>query len=126
MGLMGASAERLSGSAKLLRAMNTSAVLAHLLSRGPLTRSDIPELTGLSQPPTPEVLRTLLTADLAIVTGHTSGGPGPNAEIYATNPDGAYAAALSVRETGRQPEVALAITDLSGATRARHERVIGL
>jgi len=126
MGLMSTSVERLSGSAKLLRAMNTSAVLAHLLSRGPLTRSDIRELTGLSKPTTSEVLRTLVSADLAIVTGHTSGGPGPNAEIYATNPDGAYAAALSVRETGRQPEVALAVTDLSGATRARHERVVGL
>ena len=118
--------ERPSGSAKLLRAMNTSAVLAHLLTRGPLTRADIRELTGLSKPTTSDVLRTLVVADLARITGHTSGGPGPNAEIYATNPDGAYTAALSVRETGGRPEIALAVSDLAGTTRARDERIVAL
>jgi len=115
--------ERLSGSAKLLRAMNTSAVLAHLLGRGPLTRADIRELTGLSKPTTSEVLRKLVEADLAIVTGHTSGGPGPNAEIYSTNPDGAFAVAISVRETDLEPVIAIAICDLSGAMRARTQVV---
>jgi len=115
--------ERLSGSAKLLRAMNTSAVLAHLLGRGPLTRADIRELTGLSKPTTSEVLRKLVEADLAIVTGHTSGGPGPNAEIYSTNPDGAFAVAISVRETNLEPVIAIAICDLSGAMRARTQVV---
>jgi predicted NBD/HSP70 family sugar kinase len=118
--------ERPSGSAKLLRAMNTSAVLAHLLTRGPLTRADIRELTGLSKPTTSDVLRALVIADLARITGHTSGGPGPNAEIYATNPDGAYTAALSIRETGGRPEIALAVSDLAGATRARDERIVAL
>lgn len=118
--------ERPSGSAKLLRAMNTSAVLAHLLTRGPLTRADIRELTGLSKPTTSDVLRALVVADLARITGHTSGGPGPNAEIYATNPDGAYTAALSIRETGGPPEIALAVSDLAGTTRARDERIVAL
>lgn len=118
--------ERLSGSAKLLRAMNTSAVLAHLLSRGPLTRADIRELTGLSKPTTSEVLRKLVGADLAMITGHTSGGPGPNAEIYSTNPDGAYTAAISIRETASRPIIALAVGDLTGVTRARHEVTVDL
>jgi predicted NBD/HSP70 family sugar kinase len=118
--------ERMSGSAKLLRAMNTSAVLSHLLSRGPLTRADIRELTGLSKPTTSEVLRKLVDADLAIITGHTSGGPGPNAEIYATNPDGAFAAAISVRETTGAPIIALAVCDLTGESRARTEVIVDL
>ena len=118
--------ERLSGSAKLLRAMNTSAVLSHLLNRGPLTRADIRELTGLSKPTTCDVLRKLVEADLAMVIGHTSGGPGPNAEIYATNPDGAFAAAISVRETTGAPEIAIAIVDLAGVIRARTEVAINL
>lgn len=118
--------ERPSGSAKLLRAMNISAVLAHLLDSGPLTRADIRTLTGLSKPTTSEVLRRLVSADLARITGHTSGGPGPNAEIYATNPDGAYAGAISVRETDGAPEVSLAVADLAGATRARVERTVPL
>jgi predicted NBD/HSP70 family sugar kinase len=111
--------DRPAGSSKLLRGLNTSAVLSHLLTRGPLTRGDVRELTGLSKPTTSDVLRTLVNADLAVVVGHTSGKPGPSAEIYAANPDGAYAAALSVRETDAQPEVSMAIVDLDGAIRAR-------
>jgi predicted NBD/HSP70 family sugar kinase len=111
--------DRPAGSAKLLRGLNTSAVLSHLLSHGQLTRADIRGLTGLSKPTTSDVLRTLVGADLAIVVGHTSGGPGPNAEIYATNPDGAYAAALAIRETDSEPDVSMAIVDLDGRIRAR-------
>jgi predicted NBD/HSP70 family sugar kinase len=118
--------ERLAGSAKLLRAMNTSAVLAHLIGRGPLTRADIRDLTGLSKPTTSEVLRKLVAAELAMVTGYVSGGPGPNAEIYTANPDSAYAAALSVRETTGDPVVSLAVGDLARVTRARGEVTLDL
>src|SRR2546423_12186838 len=116
---------RLAGSAKLLRAMNESAALGHLLDSGALTRNGLRELTGLSKPPTSEVLRRLTEAGLAIVTGHTTGGPGPNAEIYAANPEAAFAVAVSVRDrdtTGAgQAAFAVAIGDLTGATRARAE-----
>jgi predicted NBD/HSP70 family sugar kinase len=115
--------DRLSGSSKLLRAMNTSAVLSHLLTRGPLTRGDIRDLTGLSKPTTSDVLRKLVEAGLAIVTGHTSGGPGPNAEIYAANPDAAFAAAISIRETADEPIIAIAVVDLVGTDRAHTEVV---
>jgi predicted NBD/HSP70 family sugar kinase len=117
---------RPAGSAKLLRALNTSAVLAHLLDNGPLTRADLRERTGLSKPTTSDVLRQLVDAELAMVTGYTSGGPGPNAEIYATNPDGAYPAAISVRETDAEPVLAFAVGDLAGHTRARAERTLDL
>ncbi|NUR50778.1 MAG: MarR family transcriptional regulator, partial [Hamadaea sp.] len=63
------SAGRLAGSSKLLRAMNESATLAHLLDRGTLTRGDLRELTGLSKPTTSDVLRRLTDAGLAIVVG---------------------------------------------------------
>ncbi len=106
--------------------MNTAAVLSHLLNRGPLTRSDIRELTGLSKPTTSEVLRKLVEADFAMAIGHTSGGPGPNAEIYAINPDAGFAAAISVRETAGDPSVATAICDLTGEVRAQSEIVTKL
>jgi predicted NBD/HSP70 family sugar kinase len=118
--------DRLAGSAKLLRAMNESAALGHLLDNGALTRNDLRELTGLSKPTTSEVLRRLTEAGLAIVAGHTSGGPGPNAEIYAANPEAAYAVAVSVRETSGSGRAALAvaISDLTGTTRARSELAV--
>jgi predicted NBD/HSP70 family sugar kinase len=116
-----ATAGRLAGSSKLLRAMNESATLAHLLDRGTLTRGDLRELTGLSKPTTSDVLRRLTDAGLAIVVGHTRGGPGPNAEIYAANPAAAYAVAVSVRETTdlTRPEFTSALVDLAGTVHAR-------
>jgi predicted NBD/HSP70 family sugar kinase len=117
---------RLAGSSKLLRAMNESAALAHLLERGQLTRADLRDLTGLSKPTISEALRRLTEAGLANVVGHISGGPGPNAEVYAANPDAAYAVAVSVRDSGDTdiPSLAAALCDLTGQVRARGERSI--
>jgi predicted NBD/HSP70 family sugar kinase len=117
---------RLAGSSKLLRAMNESAALAHLLDPGMLTRADLRKLTALSTPTISEVLRRLTDAGLVAVVGHNSGRPGPNAEIYAANPDAAYSAAISVRDIGASgsPSVAAALCDLTGAVRARLEAPI--
>lgn len=111
---------RLAGSSKLLRAMNESATLALLLDRGTLTRGDLRELTGLSKPTTSEVMRRLTGAGLAVVVGHTSGGPGPSAEIYAANPAAGHAIAISVREAQR-PHLTGVLCDLAGAEVARAE-----
>jgi predicted NBD/HSP70 family sugar kinase len=114
---------RLAGSSKLLRAMNESAALAHLIDPGHLTRADLRKLTALSTPTISEVLRRLTDAGLVTVVGHNSGRPGPNAEIYAANPDAAYAAAVSVRDIGASgaPSVVAALCDLTGVVRARFE-----
>jgi predicted NBD/HSP70 family sugar kinase/DNA-binding transcriptional ArsR family regulator len=119
---------RLAGSSKLLRAMNESATLEHLLDRGSLTRGDLRELTGLSKPTTSDVLRRLTDAGLALVVGHTRGGPGPNAEIYAANPAAAYAAAVSVRETAdlSRPELTCALIDLAGTVHTRTQDSVDL
>ncbi len=114
---------RLTGSAKLLRAMNSSATLAHLLQAGQLTRAELRELTGLSKPTSSEMLRLLTEAGLALVAGRTVGAPGPTAEIYAPNPDAAYAVAVSVRDTTEEdrPDLAIALCDLNGKVRDRTE-----
>jgi len=114
---------RLAGSSKLLRAMNESAALSHLLDPGMLTRADLRKLTALSTPTISEVLRRLTDAGLVNVVGHNSGRPGPNAEIYAANPDAAYTIAVSVRDVGTSdvPSVAAALCDLTGTIRGRIE-----
>jgi predicted NBD/HSP70 family sugar kinase len=114
---------RPAGSSKLLRAMNESAAFAHLLEPGMLTRADLRQLTALSTPTISEVLRRLTGAGLISVVGHNSGRPGPNAEIYAANPDAAWTAAVSVRDIGASgaPSIAAAICDLTGTVRARVE-----
>ncbi|MET7421421.1 ROK family transcriptional regulator [Dactylosporangium sp. NPDC005555] len=117
----------LGGSSKLLRAMNDAAALSHILERGPLTRGDLRELTGLSKPTISEALRRLTEAKLVTVVGYVSAGPGPNAEVYAVNPDAAYSVALSVRDRAASPgasgsdlpTVTAAVTDLAGIVRGR-------
>ncbi|GAA5177572.1 ROK family transcriptional regulator [Rugosimonospora acidiphila] len=113
----------LAGSSRLLRAMNESAALSHLLERGKLTRAELRDLTGLSKPTISEAVRRLTEAGLVVVVGHVSAGPGPNAEVYAANPDAAYGVALSVRDTVMTgtPALAGAVCDVSGAVRARLE-----
>ncbi len=113
----------LAGSSRLLRAMNESAALSHLLDRGKLTRAELRDLTGLSKPTISEAVRRLADAGLVVVVGHVSAGPGPNAEVYAANPDAAYGIAMSVRDTlvTGAPALAAAVCDVSGEVRARLE-----
>jgi predicted NBD/HSP70 family sugar kinase/DNA-binding transcriptional ArsR family regulator len=119
----------LAGSSRLLRAMNEIAALSHLLDRGELTRAELRELTGLSKPTISEAVRRLTDAGLVVVVGHVSAGPGPNAEVYAANPDAAYVIAVSVRDTflgerTSSPSLAAAVCDVSGTVRGRVEAPI--
>ncbi len=105
------------GSSRLLREINEAAALRLLLERGPLTRGDLRELTGLAKPTTSDVMRRLQDAGLARVVGRTSGGPGPNADVYDVNPDAAHAAAVSLQE--KDSTLVTAVCDLVGEVRAR-------
>ncbi|MDG6106515.1 ROK family transcriptional regulator [Dactylosporangium aurantiacum] len=107
----------LGGSSKLLKALNEAAALGHLLDHGQLTRAELRALTGLSKPTVSEAVRRLADADLVVGAGHETGRPGPNAEVYAVNPDAAYAVAMSVRDGA--PSLTASLHDLRGVQRAR-------
>ncbi|MET7427313.1 ROK family transcriptional regulator [Dactylosporangium sp. NPDC005555] len=107
----------LGGSSKLLKALNEAAALGHLLDHGQLTRAELRSLTGLSKPTISEAIRRLADADLVVGAGHETGRPGPNAEVYAVNPDAAYAVAMSVRDGA--PSLTASLHDLRGVQRAR-------
>jgi predicted NBD/HSP70 family sugar kinase len=107
----------LGGSSKLLKALNEAAALGHLLDHGQLTRAELRTLTGLSKPTISEAIKRLADADLVVGAGHETGRPGPNAEVYAVNPDAAYAVAMSVRDGA--PSLTASLHDLRGAQRAR-------
>jgi predicted NBD/HSP70 family sugar kinase len=106
--------------------MNESATLALLLERGSLTRGELRELTGLSKPTTSEVLRRLTEAGLAVLVGHTSGRPGPNAEIYAANSAAGHAVGVTVREAAdvSRAHLAGALCDLAGTVVAKAETTV--
>src|SRR2546430_2965744 len=101
--------------------MNEIAALSHLRDRGELPRAELRELTGLSKPTISEAVRRLTDAGLVVVVGHVSAGPGPNAEVYAANPEAAYVIAVSVRDTfmGTSPSLSAAVCDVSGTVRGR-------
>ncbi|KPH98669.1 ROK family protein [Actinobacteria bacterium OK074] len=105
------------GTPSVLRAMNDRAALDLLLARGPLSRTEIGTLTGLSKPTASQLLARLETAGLVRVTGTSEGGPGPNAQLYAIEPTAAYAAGLDVTPGSVRASVA----DLTGRTVGTYE-----
>ncbi len=84
------------GTPRVLRAMNDRAALDLLLEHGPLSRTRIGKLTGLSKPTASQLLARLEAAGLVRLTGTSEGRPGPNAQLYAIDPTAAYAAGLDV------------------------------
>jgi len=66
----------------LLRTLNDRTVLAVMLNRGPSSRADIAEATGLSKPTVTEVLARLEEAALISDAGETVGRRGPNGRLY--------------------------------------------
>ncbi|MFJ2514998.1 ROK family protein [Streptomyces griseoviridis] len=105
------------GTPRVLRAMNDRAALDLLLEHGPLSRTRIGKLTGLSKPTASQLLARLEAAGLVLQTGTTEGRPGPNAQLYEVDPSAAYAAGVDV-----SPErVLAAVADVTGRTVGRFE-----
>ncbi|MFJ9851661.1 ROK family transcriptional regulator [Streptomyces sp. NPDC101150] len=90
--------------------MNDRAALDLLVSQGPLTRTQIGELTGLSKPTASQLLARLEAAGLVRTTGNVTGRPGPNAQLYEVNPTVAHVAALAVDQLG----ITAAVADITG------------
>ncbi|MFC8100524.1 ROK family protein [Streptomyces sp. NPDC057363] len=105
------------GTPRVLRAMNDRAALDLLLEHGPLSRTRIGKLTGLSKPTASQLLARLEAAGLVLAGGTTEGRPGPGAQLYEVNPAAAYAAGIDVTP-GR---VLAAVADVTGRTVGRHE-----
>lgn len=92
--------------------MNDRAALDLLLAHGPLSRTRIGKLTGLSKPTASQLLARLEAAGLVVATGTSEGRPGPNAQLYAVNAQAAHVAGLDVT-----PErILAAVADVTGAT----------
>ncbi|MER7536320.1 ROK family transcriptional regulator [Streptomyces sp. NPDC097704] len=105
------------GTPRVLRAMNDRAALDLLLEHGPLSRTRIGKLTGLSKPTASQLLARLEAAGLVVATGTTEGRPGPNAQLYAVNARAAYAAGLDVD----QHRIHAAVADVTGEIVGEYE-----
>src|ERR1700728_519849 len=94
----------------LLRELNDRTALELLLTRGPMTRAQIGEHTGLSKVTAAQLLGRLEERGLVQVTGTQSGGRGPNAAVYAVVPSSAYVAGLHVEAD----VVSAGVADITG------------
>src|SRR5438045_352366 len=103
---------RLPGTPRLLRALNDRAALELLLSRGPLTRAQLGELTGLSKVTASQLVERLEERGLVARVGEQAGGRGPNAQMYAVVPATAYVVGVEVGPR----HVMAATADITGAT----------
>ncbi|WP_406287723.1 ROK family protein [Streptomyces sp. NBC_00209] len=100
------------GTPSVLRAMNDRAALDLLLEHGPLSRTRIGKLTGLSKPTASQLLARLEAAGLVVATGTAAGRPGPNAQLYAVNASAAHVAGLDVNAH----RIVAAVADVTGET----------
>ncbi|AKN72501.1 ROK family transcriptional regulator [Streptomyces sp. PBH53] len=105
------------GTPRVLRAMNDRAALDLLLEHGPLSRTRIGKLTGLSKPTASQLLARLEAAGLVRLTGTSEGRPGPNAQLYAIDPTAAHAAGLDVTPH----RIRAAVADITGRTVGEYE-----
>jgi predicted NBD/HSP70 family sugar kinase len=94
----------------LLRELNDRTALELLLTRGPMTRAQVGEHTGLSKVTAAQLLARLEERGLVQITGTQSGGRGPNAAVYAVVPSSAYVAGLHVEAE----VVGAGIADITG------------
>jgi predicted NBD/HSP70 family sugar kinase len=111
-------ATRLPGTPRLLRALNDRAALELLLAKGPLTRAQLGELTGLSKVTASQLVERLEERGLVRRVGEQAGGRGPNAQLYAVTPGSAHVIGVDVGPD----RVVAACADITGAIIGRVEQ----
>src|ERR671932_2601033 len=111
------SSARVPGTPRLLRALNDRAALELLLTRGPLTRAQLGEMTGLSKVTASQLVERLVERGLVRRVGEQAGGRGPNAQLYAVTPGSAHVIGVDVGPD----RVVAACADITGAIIGRVE-----
>ena len=105
------------GTPRLLRALNDRAALELLLARGPLTRAQLGEMTGLSKVTASQLVERLEGRGLVTRVGEQAGGRGPNAQLYAVTPGSAHVIGVDFGPD----RVVAACADITGAVIGRVE-----
>src|SRR2546421_3351071 len=105
------------GTPSLLRAINARSVLDLIHRRGPLSRTQVARVSGLSKPTVSLALSGLLESALVREIGRSHGERGPTAVLYELNPAAGWVVGIDV---GRQ-WVRAAIANIAGTLVARRD-----
>jgi predicted NBD/HSP70 family sugar kinase len=103
---------------QLMRAMNEQLMLEQVRSTGPVSRTDLARTSGLSKPTVAVARGNLERGGRVRVAGLRTGVRGPAAVLYEIRPEAGFVLGLDV---GRE-YLRGALTDMSGAVRARASR----
>lgn len=96
---------------QMVRRINDRIITDLLLAHGPLTRSQLRQLTGLSQPSTAELIDRLEADRIITAVGEAGAGRrGPNARLYAIAADRGHVAVARINPV----EVRACVADLTG------------
>jgi hypothetical protein len=103
------------GNRKLIRAINRSAVLNTVKTEGPVSRTEVAQVTGLSAATVSGITADLIDSGLIFEkeAGDSSGGRRPI--LLALNPRGGFVIGLKLTETN----ITAALTDLEATVIAK-------
>ena len=88
------------GTPAWLATQNDRAAFRLLLAHGPLSRSQLGELSGMSKPTAGQMIARLEKAGLIGPAGEVTGARGPNATSYGVRTDSLTGVAISMLEEG--------------------------
>ena len=103
---------------RLMRTLNEQLLLERMRGNGPVSRSELASISGLSKPTVGLALASLERASLVESAGRRAGSRGRSALLYEIRRDAGFVLGLDV---GRQ-FVRGAVSDLGGTVRARESR----
>lgn len=105
------------GTPRLLRAINTRALLEALRRAGPSSRPQLARIAGLSKPTVSQALGDLESAGLVRLVGPASPSVGRTAMLYEADPTAGYVVGIDIGRAWLR----IAAADLSGAIVARRD-----
>ncbi|MGH3357667.1 MAG: ROK family transcriptional regulator, partial [Nocardioidaceae bacterium] len=103
------------GTPRLIGELNDRAAVDLMLSAGPVTKTRLGELTGLSKVTAAQLLSRLEERGLVHVVGAQEGTRGPSAALYAVVPSSGYVAGLHIGPD----EITTGVADITGTVLAR-------
>jgi len=108
-------ARREGGQPSLLRAINLRAIFDIVHARGPVGAPQLVREARLSRPTVGEITAQLFELGLIRRVGHTTGSPGPGAQLYDVNPEAGWVLSLDIGHEW----IRAGLTDLTGTTVGR-------
>lgn len=103
------------GTPRLIGELNDRAAIDLMLSTGPVTKTRLGELTGLSKVTAAQLLSRLEERGLVQVVGSQEGTRGPSAALFAVVPTVGYVAGLHIGPD----EITAGVADITGTVLAR-------